>query len=54
MKSLQNTPSWLTVKRPAKIEALRQTLIEGEESGPDSPLNMEEIRREARKEAGLV
>ena len=35
------------------VEALRQALIEGEESGGDSPLDMDEIRREARKEAGL-
>ena len=36
-----------------KLEALRQALIEGEESGEDSPLNMAEIQREAREEAGL-
>ena len=36
-----------------RLEALRQALIEGEESGEDSPLDMDEIRREARKEAGL-
>lgn len=36
-----------------KLEALRQALVEGEESGEDTPLNMEEIRREARMEAGL-
>ncbi len=37
-----------------KIEALRQALIEGEESGDAGPLDMEKIRREARKRAGLA
>ena len=37
----------------ARTEALRQALIEGEQSGESSPLDMEEIRREAREEAGL-
>lgn len=36
-----------------KLEALRQALIEGEESGEDSPLDMQEIIREAKQEAGL-
>jgi len=43
----------LLEEREQKIEALRQALIEGEESGEDSPLDMDEIRREARMEAGL-
>jgi antitoxin ParD1/3/4 len=43
----------LLEEREQKLEALRQALIEGEESGEDSPLDMEEIRREAREEAGL-
>lgn len=43
----------LLEEREQKLEALRQALIEGEESGEDSPLDMDEIRREARKEAGL-
>jgi len=43
----------LLEEREQKLEALRQALIEGEESGGDSPLDMDEIRREARKEAGL-
>lgn len=34
------------------VEALRQALIDGEQSGPHSPLDMEEIIREARHEAG--
>ena len=43
----------LLEEREQKLQALRQALIEGEESGEDSPLDMEEIRREAREEAGL-
>lgn len=37
----------------SKLEALRQALIEGEESGDSGILDMEAIRREAKKEAGL-
>ena len=36
-----------------KVEALRQALIEGEESGPYSPLDMEKIIASARLKAGL-
>ena len=43
----------LLEEREQKLEALRQALIEGEESGGDSPLDMDEIRREVREEAGL-
>lgn len=43
----------LLEEREQKLEALRKALIEGEESGEDSLLDMDEIRREARKEAGL-
>lgn len=39
----------LLEEREQKLEALRQALIEGEESGEDSPLDMEEIRRAARE-----
>jgi len=57
MKNLQDILNGLTSDRRAEIEdrteALRQTLIEGKESSSDSPLDMDEIRREARKEAGL-
>ncbi len=37
-----------------KVEALRQALIEGEASGDAGPLDFDEIRREARKRAGLA
>jgi antitoxin ParD1/3/4 len=36
-----------------KVEALRQAIIEGEESGNDGILDMDEIRLEAKREAGL-
>lgn len=36
-----------------KLEALRKALREGEESGDAGPLDMKEIIREARQEAGL-
>ena len=34
--------------RDAEIEALREALIEGEQSGDAGPLDMEEIKRTAR------
>ena len=37
----------------SRLEALRQALIEGENSGPAGPLDMEAIKRRARREAGL-
>lgn len=37
-----------------KVEALRQALIEGEASGDAGPLNFDQIRHEARKQAGLT
>jgi antitoxin ParD1/3/4 len=37
-----------------KVEALRQALIDGEASGDAGPLNFDEIRVEARKQAGLT
>ncbi|MHC4850297.1 MAG: type II toxin-antitoxin system ParD family antitoxin [Planctomycetota bacterium] len=35
-----------------KLEALRNALIEGEESGVAGPLDMSKIKRQAREEAG--
>ena len=37
----------------SKLENLRQALIEGEESGDAGELDMNTIRQEAKKEAGL-
>ena len=36
-----------------KLQALRQALIDGENSGESTPLDMQEIIREAKQEAGL-
>jgi len=36
------------------LQSLRTALIEGEESGDAGELNLEAIRQEARKEAGLI
>ncbi|HBR97204.1 MAG TPA: type II toxin-antitoxin system ParD family antitoxin [Gammaproteobacteria bacterium] len=36
-----------------KVEAMRQALIEGENSGPNTPLDMQDIIHEAKQEAGL-
>ena len=44
----------LLEEREEKLKALRQALIEGEESGDDGILDMEEIRQEAKREAGLT
>ena len=44
----------LLEEHEAKLKALRQALIEGEESGEDGLLDMEEIRLEAKREAGLI
>jgi antitoxin ParD1/3/4 len=43
----------LLEEREVELKALRQALIEGEESGDDGILDMEEIRLEAKKKAGL-
>jgi len=44
----------LLEEREDKLKALRQALTEGEESGNDGLLDMEAIRLEAKKEAGLM
>ncbi len=44
----------LLEEREDKLQALRQALAEGEESGSDSLLDMEAIRLEAKKDAGLM
>jgi len=44
----------LLEEREDKLKALRQALLEGEESGDDGLLDMEEIRLEAKREAGLI
>lgn len=46
-------PRRLDPHSEAKLEALRQALIEGMESGDAGPLDMAEIVRKAREEAGL-
>ena len=43
----------LLEEREQRLAALRQSLIEGEDSGNDGKLDMEEIRREAKRDAGL-
>jgi len=40
----------LVEAREAKLDALRQALIEGEQSGPPTPLDIEEIIAEAKNE----
>jgi antitoxin ParD1/3/4 len=37
-----------------QLKMLQEALIEGEESGDAGALDMENIRREAKKEAGLL
>ena len=37
-----------------RLAALRQALIEGENSGESTPLDMEAIRQNAKRKAGLV
>jgi antitoxin ParD1/3/4 len=41
----------LLEERQAKLAALRQALLEGEQSGPAAPFDMEEIISAAREEA---
>ena len=44
----------LLEEREQEVEALRRAMIEGEESGIAGPLDMDKIKRQARKEAGLA
>ena len=44
----------LVEEREQKFEALRQALIEGEESGDAGPLDMKEIKRKGREKARLA
>ena len=44
----------LLEEHEARVEALRQALIEGEQSGDAGPLDFEKIRHEARERAGLT
>ena len=37
-----------------KLAALRQSLIEGENSGEGTPLDLNKIRNNAKKKAGLI
>ena len=36
-----------------EVAALRRALIDGENSGPSTPLDMKELVRQAKREAGL-
>jgi antitoxin ParD1/3/4 len=38
----------------SKLQALRNALVEGEQSGDAGELSMESIKLEAKKEAGLI
>jgi antitoxin ParD1/3/4 len=44
----------LVEERERRLQALRQALIEGEESGSAGPLDMAEIKRTARAMAALA
>jgi antitoxin ParD1/3/4 len=44
----------LLEERETRLKALRQTLVEGEESGVAGPLDMKKIKKQARKDAGLT
>lgn len=43
----------LLERREARLDELRAALIEGEQSGPATPLDFDEIKRLARDEAGI-
>ena len=42
----------LLEERETRLQALRHALLEGEQSGIAGPLDMEQIKRQARKAAG--
>lgn len=42
----------LLEEREERMKALRRALTEGEESGEDSPLDMQDIKQAARRQAG--
>ncbi len=44
----------LLEEHESKVEALRQAIMEGEESGNAGILDMEEIRLKAKRKAGLL
>ena len=44
----------LLEEREQEVEALRCALIEGEESGVAGPLDMDKIKRQARRGVGLA
>lgn len=44
----------LLEEREAHVEALRAAIIEGENSGPATPFDIDEIKRDGRKAAGLA
>ncbi len=44
----------LLEERQTKLDVLRKALIEGEQSGSAGPLDMEEIKRKAKEQAGLI
>ena len=43
----------LLEEREQKLAALRQALIDGENSGDAGPMDLEAIRHEAKRDAGL-
>ena len=54
VNELINDSLRLLEQRETKLGLLRQALIEGEQSNPAGELNMDEIKRKARLQAGLT